>query len=181
MFYKIIYNNFVLDILDSPVYVKYSYKSKRFIVTDVTSADGVMSSNRDVVYLFRDIVDVESKIVKMIEIPESEYMNIKSNIVKPINANGQVIDISTLQQNKIDEMSLECRQNIFAGFDVVLSDGINYHFSLEITDQLRISKLYTKAIAGEDNLSWHCDNGLYKFYSAEDIIVIHNKMDAVID
>ena len=181
MFYKIVYNNFVIDIIDNPVYVKYSFKSKMFLVTDATSADGVMSGNREEVYLFKAIPDIEYKIVKMVEITESEYLNIKSNIVEPINADGEVVDFYILQQNKIDEMNLKCRESIIDGFDVVLSDGVSYHFSLEITDQLKITKLNMKALAGGKDLSWHCDDGLYKFYSAADVITIHNKMEETID
>lgn len=67
------------------------------------------------------------------------------------------------------------------GFDIVLSDGISHHFSLQIPDQLKISKLNDRAKAGESFLPYHADNEPCKVYSAEDIMAINTTMETIIE
>ncbi len=44
------------------------------------------------------------------------------------------ITVEFVKDVKIKEMSKACHDMIAAGFDVVLSDGLNHHFSLELED-----------------------------------------------
>lgn len=184
MFLKIIYNNLIIDILENPVFVRFIKSTNSFVITDIISADGVMSRDRSEVYLLHTIESAEyqnCKVVTYVEIQENEYLNMLVNIKQPITGDGNVIDIDELQQIMIDKANSICHQIILDGFDIVLSDGINYHFSLEITDQLKISKLNDRAMSGVQVLPWHCDNGLCKFYNAEDIMAINAKMEYLIE
>jgi hypothetical protein len=54
-----------------------------------------------------------------------------------------------IQTNKIIQMDKECAKAITNGFSLILSDDIEYHFSLELTDQINIMKLYNKAQENE--------------------------------
>lgn len=184
MFLKVIYNNLIIDILENPVFVRFIKSANRFVITDILSADGVMSRDRSEVYLLHTIESEDykdSKVVTYVEIQENEYLNMLVNIKEPITGDGNVINIDELQKMMIDEANAMCHQIILNGFDIVLSDGISYHFSLEITDQLKISKLNDRAMSGVQVLPWHCDDGLCKFYSAEDIIAINAKMEYLIE
>lgn len=187
MFYKIIYNNIIIDIVQSPAYVRYIKKSDRFLTTDASSAHGIVDSHGSDIYLLKNASDslndlkLKHKVVSMIEISESEYFNLKSQLTEVMDKTGEIIDIKTLQEEKISEMNAACNRVITDGFDIVLSDGINYHFSLEITDQMKISKLNDRAVNGVTELPWHADNGLCKFYKADDIIAINEKMEYFIE
>lgn len=107
---------------------------------------------------------------------------IKSAVVTELYNEGFLTeeDIADVKDAKISEMNLACNTTITNGFDIDLSDGNNYHFSLEITDQTMISKLNDKANAGETFLPWHWDNGSCKIFSAEDIKTINTAMENMI-
>jgi hypothetical protein len=80
-------------------------------------------------------------------------------------------DLATLEfirTSKIKEMSYTCKNMIENGFDIVLSDGENHHFSLSEQDQLNLLILSTKIASGE-NVSYHADGELSKFYSAAEM------------
>jgi len=73
---------------------------------------------------------------------------------------------------KIAEMSNTCNKVITNGFDVILSDGNSYHFSLTTQDQLNLITLSSMVANGETQIPYHADGELCRFYSAEDINTI---------
>lgn len=186
MFLKIVYNSIVIDILDNPKWVVWAKRSARFVETDPSTANGIVASDGTVYHLAgRDGFDgrnEESKSVIPMEIQESEFNSLKSQIVdKAVNSNGEEVSIQALIEDKISEMSQKCEEVIMHGFDIVLSDGISHHFSLQIPDQLKISKLNDRAKAGESFLPYHADNEPCKVYSAEDIMAINTTMETIIE
>ena len=50
MFYKIMYNNMVIDLLNEVRWVRYLPNSKRLVATDSQAANGVMGSDHNTVY-----------------------------------------------------------------------------------------------------------------------------------
>lgn len=83
--------------------------------------------------------------------------------------------ISFIRESKIREMSNTCEKLIYAGIDVVLSDGESHHFSLTEHDQLDLMKLESLARSGEtEYLPYHEDGELCKYYPVSDIILIAN-------
>ena len=92
----------------------------------------------------------------------------------------EIVDANTLElvrSSKIYEMDKTCQTVIESGVDIQLSDGNVYHFSLTMTDQLNISSLYLKAVAGTELLPYHADDEPCKYYSASDIITINSHME----
>lgn len=77
-----------------------------------------------------------------------------------------------LKEAKISEMSHECNKTITSGFDVVLTDGNTYHFSLTTQDQLNLITLSSMIANGETQIPYHADDELCRFYSADDINII---------
>lgn len=77
-------------------------------------------------------------------------------------------------ETKIKEIGEICKQVIYNGTDVILSDGISYHFSLTSDDQANIDGLYSKALLGAEMLPYHADKSFCKLYPAADIIAIGN-------
>lgn len=108
---------------------------------------------------------------------------IKIGVIKRLNEDGAISesDLANVKDGKISEMSNMCNQIIVAGFDIVLSDNVSYHFSLEVTDQLKIATLADRAESGSTVLPYHADGELCRFYSAEDISAINTKMEYMIE
>lgn len=76
MFYKLMNNDFVVDLLRKVCYVRYLAKSKRWVVTDSQSAHGVRGSNQDTIYLIEGrVCSYEGNLtsVRIEKISEEEY------------------------------------------------------------------------------------------------------------
>lgn len=108
---------------------------------------------------------------------------VESQIDKWVSyANRSSIDALTLAKEKsIAAMSQICNATIRAGFIAELSDGEKHHFSLEMTDQLMISRLASKVAAGASTVAWHADGEDCRFFSAADIEHINAVMENLID
>lgn len=77
MYYKLMNNNMVKDILSKVCYVRYLPKSKRWVITDPQSAHGVRSSDQNTIYLLEGrTCPYEGKLdmVRLEEISEKEYL-----------------------------------------------------------------------------------------------------------
>ena len=85
---------------------------------------------------------------------------------------NEVITVDYVKGVKIAEMSNTCNKVITNGFDVILSDGNSYHFSLTTQDQLNLITLSSMIASGETQIPYHADGELCRFYSAEDINTI---------
>lgn len=84
------------------------------------------------------------------------------------------VTIEYVKAVKSAEMSATCNKIITNGFDAILSDGENHHFSLTIQDQLNLITLSSMVAAGETVIPYHADGELCKGYSIEDITTIIN-------
>lgn len=79
MYYKIMSNNFVIDIFRKICYVRYLAQSKRWVVTDSQSAHGIRGSNQDTIYLLEGRIcpyDGALTSVTLEEISEEEYLRL---------------------------------------------------------------------------------------------------------
>lgn len=103
---------------------------------------------------------------------------IKSAVIEELIKIGFITDsdIETVKDAKTSDMSNECGLAIKKGFDLQLSDGVEHHFSLEVSDQLNIAKLNSMANDGVEELPYHADGEVCKFYSKEDMAAINTKM-----
>lgn len=84
------------------------------------------------------------------------------------------VTIEYVKAVKSAEMSATCNKIITNGFDAILSDGENHHFSLTIQDQLNLITLSSMVASGETVIPYHADGELCKGYSVEDITTIIN-------
>lgn len=84
------------------------------------------------------------------------------------------VTIEYVKAVKSAEMSATCNKIITNGFDAILSNGENHHFSLTIQDQLNLITLSSMVAAGETVIPYHADGELCKGYSVEDITTIIN-------
>lgn len=116
---------------------------------------------------------------KLDDVPDK----IKSSVINELIKLGVLTDenIDDVKKAKITEMSIICNEVIVKGFDITLSDKKSHHFSLEVPDQLKISKLNDRANAGVTILPYHADGESCKFYSKEDIMAINTAMENCIE
>lgn len=83
MFYKLMNNDFVVDLLREVCYVRYLPKSKRWVVTDQQSAHGVRGSNQNTIYLLEGRVcayEEELVPVRIEIISEEEYTRLANEV-----------------------------------------------------------------------------------------------------
>ncbi len=107
MFYKVIKNNKVIDVLDSLVYLKWQPKHKIWILSDENEAQAILSSGKNDIYHERTLynipsdADVKYETVDLIEINQFEYKKLKAlNLKTP----EEIIDafvMSLLEENII--------------------------------------------------------------------------------
>lgn len=131
---------------------------------------------------------IEYEIIKVIQIDEEEYNTLyeavkKGEVIEPpvepeeteenpnIDPNDEVT-LEFVKNSKLNEISSTCNKVITGGFDVTLSDGGIYHFSLTTQDQLNLTTLSAMVQSGETAIPYHADGELCKFYSSEDIMTI---------
>lgn len=131
---------------------------------------------------------IEYKIIKVIQIDEEEYNTLYEAVEKgeeietpqeqeifddePNIDPNEEVTIEFIKNAKLNEISSICNRVITGGFDVILSDGESYHFSLTTQDQLNLTTLSAMVQSGETTIPYHADGELCKFYSVEDIMNI---------
>lgn len=197
MYYKVIYDKNVIDVLDGLTYILYQPLNKIYLICESNESPcGIQSSTQETFYHIEGMTDFpvqDFKTVKLIEIEKDEYDTLKEALglneeivyEEPIEeepveeepTDEEILYSNTLdlvKEQKIRKMSVTCEKIIFDGIDVVLSDEESHHFSLTEYDQLNLFKLETLARSGEEVLPYHEDGELCKFYSATDIITIAN-------
>lgn len=106
---------------------------------------------------------------EQIEVPKTpEIPDIDNTPSDP----NQEITVEYVKNTKIAEMNMMCTNLIQKGFDIKLSDGSSYHFSLTEQDQLNLITLSTMVASGETEIPYHADGELCKFYTVNDINAI---------
>lgn len=190
-YYKLISGTNIVGIVTSLDFRRFQKKHRIILICDEQSAQYVQY--KDILYhdnwmlpITSDLYEYES--AEVIQVDEQEYNTLKAAletedeiVIKPetpveeepeyVDPN-EVITVDYVKSVKIAEMSNTCNKVITNGFDVVLSDGNSYHFSLTTQDQLNLITLSSMVANGETQIPYHADGELCRFYSAEDINII---------
>lgn len=190
-YYKLISGTNIVGIATSPDFRKFQKKHKIILICDEQFAQYIQY--KDILYhdnwmlpITTDLYEYES--AEVIQIDEQEYNTLKAALETedeiviepetPVEEEPEYVDpndiitVDYVKSVKIAEMSNTCNKVITNGFDVVLSDGNSYHFSLTIQDQLNLITLSSMVANGEEQIPYHADGELCRFYSAEDINII---------
>ena len=82
MYYKVLKNNKVIDVLDKLIYLKWQPKHKIMVLSDINEAQAILSSDNETIWhektLYRIPVDeVKFDTVEVQEIDEYEYKQLK--------------------------------------------------------------------------------------------------------
>ena len=89
MYYKVIKDNKVIDVLDNIIYLKWQDKHKIMILSDENEAQAILSSDKNTIWHEKTLYNIPVSgydIVELIEIDEYEYKQLKMlNSVNMIN------------------------------------------------------------------------------------------------
>lgn len=80
MFYKVIQNNKVIDVLDKLIYLKWQDKHSIMVLCDESEAQAILSSDKNTIWHEETLYNVPVKgyeSVRVEEICESEYKQLK--------------------------------------------------------------------------------------------------------
>lgn len=191
MYYKLLREGKIVDAVDGLDFVKFQKRNGIFLSCPEDQAQAVISSGGEKIWMLKEPEDERIADYPVVEscseIGELEYLAIRealagSSPVEDVQPQGPIESDGTvdfLKERKTEQMSAFCRASIVSGFSITLSDGKEHHFSLELEDQLKISKLADKAKAGETLLPWHPDDDWCRFFPAEDILAINERMEAL--
>ena len=190
-YYKLISGTNIVGIVTSLDFRRFQKKHRIILICDEQSAQYVQY--KDILYhdnwmlpITSDLYEYES--AEVIQVDEQEYNTLKDALETedeiviipetPVEEEPEYVDpndvitVDYVKSVKIAEMSNTCNKVITNGFDVVLSDGNSYHFSLTTQDQLNLITLSSMVANGETQIPYHADGELCRFYSAEDINII---------
>lgn len=173
--YKVIENNKVIDVIKNPRYVRFLDRSKRSIITDYGSAQGILSSNTKEIYHLSEKEKPEGKKWKTVtlqKITDAEYNDLKLALSRgeKINIYSNALELS--RKEKIFELSNECNKIILNGLDVQLSDEKYHHFAFSVEDQLNLMYIDIEISKGKERFLYHESGKECQFFSAEDMRLI---------
>lgn len=197
-YYKLIKNNDTfIGVITENDFRKYQKKHNIFLVCDSKSAQFVRFNN----ILYRDrawMQPIDENIpctyeeIDVINIEETDYNTILSAMEKEIEIIETEAEITVEEEDvieeyieedvtidyvkdvKILEMSKVCKKVITEGFDIILNDGNNYHFSLTIEDQINLLNI-SNMMTTDEKIIYHADGERCRYFSKEDMSMIINK------
>ena len=107
------------------------------------------------------------------------------NYVASIEVNQEALDAykatlpdptDSIKSAKIAEIKQSCEDYIYAGTDVIYSNGATEHFTYTLADQSNISEMFTAIMAGATEYPYHADGEICKIYSKEQIVTIYGTL-----
>lgn len=96
MFYKVIKNNKVIDVLDSLIYLKWQPKHKIMVLSDENEAQAILSSDKNTIWHEKTLYNIPVDgydTVEVFEIDEYEYKQLKMFSCKTLD---EILDEYTL-------------------------------------------------------------------------------------
>ena len=81
MYYKVMKNNKVIDVLDNLIYLKWQPKHKIMVLSDENEAQAILSSDKNTIWHEKTLYNVPVDgydTVELVEIDEYEYKKLKT-------------------------------------------------------------------------------------------------------
>lgn len=197
MFYKIVQDGKIIDVLAEISYVKIQIASNRLIRCGQEYSEGILSSDGSQIYYCEDLIRKNSNDyseVTITEIDEEEYEALREALELDTENNGiedtveeedeeeteeiaelseeELLTIETVKSAKIAKMSKACNTAIVNGFDVTLSDENTYHFDYDLEEQINIMYLKDLINSGAESVPYHASGEACRFFSVEDFTLI---------
>ena len=183
-------NNLIFGVITSDNFMHYNVLTDSYIRTNEQTGEYINYNGK----FYRDnwmqpfIHKAKYQTAIIMEINKQEYVELYEALkidqeityAKEIEENIEnqeiyedTTSINFIRSTKIKEMSYTCNKIIERGFDIELQ-GETHHFSLTVQDQLNLITLSSMAAQGIQQIPYHADGELCKFYSPEEINAIVN-------
>ena len=81
MFYKVVKDNKVIDVLDHLIYLKWQPKHKIMVLSDINEAQAILSSDNETIWHEKTLYKVPVEgydTVELVEVDEYEYKQLKA-------------------------------------------------------------------------------------------------------
>ena len=106
MYFKVIKDNKVIDVLDHLKYFKWQSKHKIMVLTDIKDAQVILSSDGDIFWHMETLYKLpddapEFEVVELVKIGEHEYKQLKALNMKTPEAIIDEFVLSLLEENII--------------------------------------------------------------------------------
>ena len=166
--YSIIYETKIIDVVQKPTFLKV-LPSGHVSFTDKASANGILSSDEQTIYVFEPVGRKNTKIVAIKEISENEFNRLKSLL-----NSGEEITADTLALTKaincaVSSLSETCSRKITEGFYIRLSDDKKHNFRLTAEDQLNLLNLENQLNNGMHTFVYHATSEPCQVFSRDDM------------
>ena len=96
MFFKVIKNNKVIDVIENPVYVQYQKKNDTFLACTESEAQGVISSDNETIWHVNTYPSIQRKDIDTVELVEIDQYEYKQLAVLNLKTPSEIIDAYTL-------------------------------------------------------------------------------------
>lgn len=193
-YYKLINNQNIIGVISQTDFRKYQSKHNLILISDIENAqyveykgifyhdDWMKPVNEGFVYTQVAAVSIdEEEYNALIEAFETDdEIPVEEPDVEPVIEPTEDPDITLefVKEMKLKAVNAACEAAIIAGVDVLLSDGETHHFSMQIEDQINLMTVSSMASSGVNQIPYHADGELCKYYTAQDILAIINKATA---
>lgn len=170
--FKVIYNDIVIDLIETVKWVRCLKKSKRIVNTDKSSAHGFYGSDNKTVYILEGKYcppDKDFKIVRLQPITTEEYKELYDKLLNKVLIQANLVKLREAKEAKIAELSQVCNQTITDGISVLFNDGYYHNFRLTVEDQINIEALRSQLEAGATKLLYHETNKVVQLFDADDV------------
>ena len=192
MFYKLISGQNIVGVATQDDFLKFQSKNAILLTCSARTAQYIMSdgvlyhaswmipiSTQRYTYLLADVVEIDEEEYEALyeAIHSGDEVPVTPEPVEPDvpeEPDEDEITIPFLRTKTIERMSAICNQVISDGFDVILSDGAQHHFTLSVQDQLNLITLLDLVRSGAETVPYHGDGELCTNFSAEDIMSVIN-------
>jgi hypothetical protein len=104
MYYKVLKDNKVIDVLDNLIYLKWQPKHKTMILTDENDAQAILSSDKNTIWHERTLYNVPVDSYETVDIEEIDEFEYKKLKMLNLSTPEEIIDafmISLLENNII--------------------------------------------------------------------------------
>ncbi len=184
MMYKLISDDYVVDLLHKLTYIKFLKGTTKKTITDKTNADAVLGSDNKTVYVLQgrySPVGSTYKTVTVHEIDKFEYDKLSQLMLMPTKIVANPNTLRAAREEKISELSTICHDTIVSGVSVLLSDNFYHDFKLTVEDQVNILSIEQKIRNGSRYVRYHETGKASRLYSAPDmrkiITAVNNHRD----
>jgi hypothetical protein len=168
--YKIICNNKIIDVVESPQFVKI-LPTGQVALTNKSLANGIAGSNNEL-YSFGPVVKPGVKVVSIEAISKNEFSRLQSLLNSDIEIVAYENRLAKVRQSTIENLSKICQTEIVNGFKIILADGVTYHFKLTAEDQLNLLSIENQLMAGTQSLLYHATGMPCKLFTRADLLKV---------